>query len=1118
MALRTILASGRGNKKMGKEKRSEDFHYDAFISYRHAPLDIAVAEEIQKQLEHFHVPSSIRKRTGKQRIRRIFRDKAELPITSDLNDDIFAALEDADFLIVICSPSTHESQWVQREIETFLRFHDRKHILTVIAGGEPADVIPKIVCEETVETVTDDGQHVMVRIPLEPLSCDYRLDRRRARREELPRLAAAILGCRYDELRQRQREYRNRIAGAAMAAVGCLLAYFIWSNLQIRKNYTASLQNQSRYLAQQSLIQTNNADQLTAVQLALEALPGNGRNRPVVPEAVYALQTALGLYDNAALTNFGMTGRYGMESRIRAFWCSRDGSRVVTEDMDCYNLWFWEAKEGEAVAKYTSEAYINSIAVSGNDRILVQTYDRLVCLSMQSGEVLWQQTENGIRGAASAVLDDRETLVLLFDGEITLADPENGNVLRRISFSVPEHMILDELLYSDKTFMFSEDGTRAVLPCAWTMTEEGGHRSGAFSGCILADLVSGAAEFVPCTSEIYEASGLLVRTDGTILVCGQDYKSSIDTFGNGSYMQEGNSAPLAVYDNGRFIVNAFSAGEEEAQWSQDILFSGNTQQANECIWLVKNTGSSGRDILLAAVADKASLLDPKTGDILYTYELEDAFIEPCNFTNRYVCGFLANGNLSMLGVDEEIHSSVDVAGSGLAAVEEFRNQDDRISFYLLIDGILYRLEGAMGGEDWTSCEAGAANSVDSRKLLEDVLLCWNYNGPVQLMDLDSGRLRWNMDLAEDGGNSTEAADQDIRHNYEYIGSSRDQKLLYFADHGWEIKDYVSDNGRLLSPLVSRVDAKTGEIRIEELPVPLPSTLISAWIKAGICMENGRIWYIVRSYRQDSGGTEYSLFGTDPEDGSFSRFRFPVEAGEPASDMGISPDGRRALVFRTGNAGLAGWICDMETETCSELQIPDEERTEKAGDVYADRLCSWSEDSTTVAVYWEEKRLVRVFDASGHILQDITGFPGSVKSLAIHEGELLLMTVSDAAQLNRYRIKDGAFTGRTKFEGNSAFIKTEWSFREDALFLRNSSRLYIMDTEDYVLTGTVRSCIGYEPKRNRIYTTGQVETAGGEETRIGWFPYYSVEEMVQKGEAFAGNASLTKEQRSAFGIE
>ena len=64
------------------------YQYDAFISYRHHAVDSAVAAEIQHRLEHFRIPRAIQKATGVRKISRIFRDKAELAITSDINEDM----------------------------------------------------------------------------------------------------------------------------------------------------------------------------------------------------------------------------------------------------------------------------------------------------------------------------------------------------------------------------------------------------------------------------------------------------------------------------------------------------------------------------------------------------------------------------------------------------------------------------------------------------------------------------------------------------------------------------------------------------------------------------------------------------------------------------------------------------------------------------------------------------------------------------------------------------------------------------------------------------------------------------------------------------------------------
>ena len=110
--------------------------YNAFISYRHAPLDIKIAEHIQKQLEHFHVPHKLKGEIKHDRITRIFRDKDELPITSDLTETITNALENSEYLIVICSTNTKESMWVKREIQTFLKTHTKDKIFTVLCDGE----------------------------------------------------------------------------------------------------------------------------------------------------------------------------------------------------------------------------------------------------------------------------------------------------------------------------------------------------------------------------------------------------------------------------------------------------------------------------------------------------------------------------------------------------------------------------------------------------------------------------------------------------------------------------------------------------------------------------------------------------------------------------------------------------------------------------------------------------------------------------------------------------------------------------------------------------------------------------------------------------------------------
>ena len=79
----------------------DTYKYDAFISYRHVEKDSFVAEQLHKALEEYKLGRKFKDK----KIKRIFRDKDELPISSNLNDPITDALNNSEFLIIICSLS-----------------------------------------------------------------------------------------------------------------------------------------------------------------------------------------------------------------------------------------------------------------------------------------------------------------------------------------------------------------------------------------------------------------------------------------------------------------------------------------------------------------------------------------------------------------------------------------------------------------------------------------------------------------------------------------------------------------------------------------------------------------------------------------------------------------------------------------------------------------------------------------------------------------------------------------------------------------------------------------------------------------------------------------------------
>ena len=104
--------------------------YKAFISYRHLPLETWAAKKMHRRIAHYIIPKELRK-NGEKKLGLVFRDQDELPIASNLTENIEQALDRSEFLIVICSPDTPGSLWVLREISYFLEHHDRNHLLAI---------------------------------------------------------------------------------------------------------------------------------------------------------------------------------------------------------------------------------------------------------------------------------------------------------------------------------------------------------------------------------------------------------------------------------------------------------------------------------------------------------------------------------------------------------------------------------------------------------------------------------------------------------------------------------------------------------------------------------------------------------------------------------------------------------------------------------------------------------------------------------------------------------------------------------------------------------------------------------------------------------------------------
>ena len=116
-----------------------EFRYKAYISYSHK--DEVLAAWLHRAIESYRVPHGLvgrRTSTGEipDRIRPVFRDRADLSSATDLKDTVKEALTESENLIVLCSPDAVASHWVNEEIRQFAHAGRSDRVFCIIVGGE----------------------------------------------------------------------------------------------------------------------------------------------------------------------------------------------------------------------------------------------------------------------------------------------------------------------------------------------------------------------------------------------------------------------------------------------------------------------------------------------------------------------------------------------------------------------------------------------------------------------------------------------------------------------------------------------------------------------------------------------------------------------------------------------------------------------------------------------------------------------------------------------------------------------------------------------------------------------------------------------------------------------
>ena len=437
--------------------------YIAFISYKHAERDSAIAKQVHTLIENYVIPKSLRKNGKKLGV--VFRDEEELPISSDLTESICTALDASQYLIVICSPEAKQSPWVAREVNYFLQHHDAKNAFVVLADGEPNDVFPH---ELTHVLNPETGEYQDV----EPLAMDVRADSIPASlkkaRTYIKKLYAGMLGCSYDSLVQREkaRKLKRIVALAALCVLlaGCFIGMLFVKNRELsQKNdeLTAAIElalnRESELLVERADEALAQGDVAAALKYASDALYSEDVERPYYAPAERALFYAADVLreepDSPMLKKLALKHRAPIENMTY----SGDGSAFYTIDaygtVSSYDTsngdLLWNVKLSDKGESATSNVKAQ-LWHDDESGIVACYYDEYLSgLDASTGQLLWlnefeNTVQNGVfhdaAGQKLAYIEKDYTMNMddamqsYIDYYFVVYSIQDGSMLHRIPF------------------------------------------------------------------------------------------------------------------------------------------------------------------------------------------------------------------------------------------------------------------------------------------------------------------------------------------------------------------------------------------------------------------------------------------------------------------------------------------------------------------------------------------------------------------------------------------------------------------------------------------------------------------------------------------------------------
>lgn len=603
-------------QKAANEYKEKSYKYDAFISYRHVEPDQSIAKQVHQMIETFKAPKEFYQ-NGKRPVFRVFRDREELA-ARDLSASIEEALETSRYLIVICSKRTPLSEWCQREIETFKSLHGSERIIPVLIEGEPGEAFPMPLKELKGEESVSEILAADIR-PDEVLNADFEgyealQNNNKAKLKELTkksldilkiekyRVMATILGCSFGDLKQRDKERKNKrimtvstVAGAVFLIFGLFMANAYQKAELARQE---AVQSNASILMKRSKDFTKEGDFIKAVLVAKEAM------KSIKPNMKYydTLKAEEDSIFNSMIYHSGASTLTSISTKnIFTFMDVSHDEKYVAYGLDNNYTAIASVDNGEVLKILSGHTQpVKVVMFSNNDKYLASYSFDNTCIiyDVETGEERAKIETDGIPMLVRFSEDDSKLILITYDNIST-----NFYLYDTANWQRTGGFVIDELI---KRADIKKDGSEALI-----ITNSGSDdqitRRNIKDGSII--------EIIPSLKTNGVDEGVLVN---------KQYKSA-------TYSADGENILLNTQDE---LIKVTYDNTE--LFNQKIFSSFNDTK-------VLFESENGDKITIKS-NDNIYILDGKTGETIDKVYKKDLTYYTYNSSTNTIVGFLKDGN------------------------------------------------------------------------------------------------------------------------------------------------------------------------------------------------------------------------------------------------------------------------------------------------------------------------------------------------------------------------------------------------------------------------------------------------------------------------------------------